>query len=302
MGGDRVRLGKGRANRRGYHGGSGFGHVSEGIPHEVHPAPLPARPLQHRSNGALEAFVGIANHQLQASQAARQQPAQELEPESAVLAWPHIQPEDLPLTGGAYGNGDHHRQRHHPPLLAHLQEGRIKPEIRIGPFQVACPKPLDLTVQLLAQPAHLALADAGHPQGLHEIIDPAGRNALHIGLLDHGHEGSLGAFARLKQAGEVAAIPGSGYAQLDGPHAGVPTPLSVAVALTRPGWRAFVSLGAQVLANLQLHQCLAQHLHPVSQEVGIPIKLRLAEQVQKCHSQLIGHRIGPPFGDLLYPD
>ena len=298
----RVRLGKGRPNRGGDHGRGRFWHMGEGIPHEVHPAPLPARPLQHRSDGALQAFMGIADDQLHPNQAACDQPTQELEPESAVLARSHVQPEHLPLARGPHGNGDHHRQGHHASFPAHFQEGRIEPKIRIGPFQPARAKPLYLDVQLLAQPAHLALADARYPQGLHQIIHPPRRDALHVGLLNHGHQRPLGTLARLQQAGEVAAIPCSGHPQLDGAHAGVPGPLPVAIALACPARRAFMSLGGQVLAELELHERLAQHPHAVTQEVSVPLKLCLAQQLQKCHPQLIGHRVVPPFGDFVHPD
>jgi hypothetical protein len=49
-------------------------------------------------------------------------------------------------------------------------------------------------------------------------------------------------------------------------------------------------LGAQVLTDLQLHERLTQHPHPLAQKIGIPLQLRLAQQVLKRHPQLVGHR------------
>ena len=48
-------------------------------------------------------------------------------------------------------------------------------------------------VDLLAQPAHLALGDAAHAHmALTEVIDRSGRDALDVGLLDHCGERLLG--------------------------------------------------------------------------------------------------------------
>jgi hypothetical protein len=41
-------------------------------------------------------------------------------------------------------------------------------------------------VDLLAKPADLAFANAAHAHGLDAIVDQAGRDPLHMGLLDAG--------------------------------------------------------------------------------------------------------------------
>ena len=57
---------------------------------------------------------------------------------------------------------------------------------------------------------------SGHPHGLHQVIDRAGRDALHIGFLDHRGEGLLCHPPRFEEAGEVVALAQLRNAQLDG--------------------------------------------------------------------------------------
>ena len=63
-----------------------------------------------------------------------------------------------------------------------------------------------------------------------DVVDPAGRDALDVGLLDHGEQGALGAPARLEQGREVAALAQLRDLQLDAAGARVPAPRPVAVA------------------------------------------------------------------------
>jgi hypothetical protein len=60
-------------------------------------------------------------------------------------------------------------------------------------------------------------------------------------------------------------------------------PLAIYVALAGPGGRAFMPLGVQVLAQLQLHQRLTQHAHALTQEIGVLLQIRLAKQIGQCH-------------------
>jgi hypothetical protein len=50
-------------------------------------------------------------------------------------------------------------------------------------------------------------------------------------------------------------------------------------------------LRAHMLRHLQLHECLAQHSHPFPQEIHILAHLCLAQQLLKCHAQLVGHPV-----------
>ena len=213
------------------------------------PAALPARPREHRGDRPLEPLVCVADHQLHPREPPRHQAAQELRPEGPVLARAHIQPQDLPLAARAHADGDDHRHGEHAPILPHLEVGRIEPHIRVGPGQRAGAEARDLRVQLLAEARHLALADPVHPERLHQVVDPAGGDALHVGLLHHRRQRPLGPLARLQQAREVAAVAHPRHLQVDGAHPRVPLPLAIPVALPRPLRGPLVPLGPECWAT-----------------------------------------------------
>src|SRR4030095_1127517 len=105
---------------------------AEGVSDEVDSAALPARALEHRRDGPLQALVGIADHQLDPGQAARNEGAQELVPERAVLARADVEPEHLPLAVAIDSDREYHRHRDDPPAAAHLHETGIQPDIRVS--------------------------------------------------------------------------------------------------------------------------------------------------------------------------
>src|SRR5207244_5439360 len=138
---------------------------------------------------------------------------------------------------------------------------------------------LYLLVQVLADARDLALEDPVHTECLHQVIDAACGDALDVRLLDDGHQGPLSPFAWLEQRGKEAAIPHPRHAQLNGPDPRIPLPIPIAVALAQPGRGPLVAFGAEVLADLQLHQRLAQHTHAVPQELPIMVEFRLAQEL-----------------------
>ena len=97
------------------------------------------------------------------------------------------------------------RHRDDPAVLAHLHVGRVDPQV--GPVALDRPveEGLHPLVDLSAEAAHLALRDAAHPHGLDQVVHGAGRDALDVGLLDHGGQSLLGHPPRLQEAREVAA-------------------------------------------------------------------------------------------------
>ena len=64
----------------------------------------------------------------------------------------------------------------------------------------------DALVDLLAQARDLALRDAGPAHRLDQVIDRAGRDAVHVRLLDDRRQRLLGRAARLQERGEVGAF------------------------------------------------------------------------------------------------
>jgi len=66
---------------------------------------------------------------------------------------------------------------------------------------------------------------------------------MDVGLLNHREQCPLMPPARLQQAREVGALTELGDLQLQGADAGVPLPVSVAVAIGGPSRRALMRLG-----------------------------------------------------------
>ena len=125
------------------------------------------------------------------AEAAGDQPPQEGQPEGAVLAGAHVQPQHLPLARRRHPDGDDHGHRDHPAVVAHLDEGRVQPDVGVGPGEPPGAEALHLLVQGLAHPRDLALGDPLQAQRLHQLVHPPGGDALHVGLLDDGHQRPL---------------------------------------------------------------------------------------------------------------
>src|SRR5262249_34787875 len=142
----------------------------------------------------------------------------------------------------------------------------------------------DLVVDLRAQPADLALRNAGHAHGFDQIIDRARRYSLNVGLLDHRGERLLGRAARFQKGRKITALAQLRDAQLDGPGAGLPNPVAIAVAVI-DAFRAALPGASQAL-DLQLHQSLRGKTDHLAQQISVRA---LLQQGAKAH-HLIGHR------------
>src|SRR5687768_18495121 len=100
---------------------------------------------------------------------------------------------------------DHQRLVDDAAAVADLLDLRVEEQVRVAALQRAGPERVDVLIERLADPADLALADP-QPQTLDQLVDPAGRDAADIGLLDHPEQRLLGAPARLQNARKVAAL------------------------------------------------------------------------------------------------
>ena len=141
--------------------------------------------MQHLGDGGLDALVGVGDHQLDAAKPAARELAQELGPERLGLGGPNIHAQNLAPAITVDADRDDHRNRHNAPALAHLQVGRVDPQIGPVAFNRATQEGFYFLVDLLAQSADLALGDAGHAHGLDQIIDRVGRDAVYVGFLHH---------------------------------------------------------------------------------------------------------------------
>ena len=204
--------------------------MGEQVAHQMHAAALPGG-VQHLGDRGLQSFMGIGDHQLHAAQATASELAQELGPEGLGLRGTDVHAEDLAPAVAVDADRDDDGDRDDAAGLAHLYIGGVEPEIRPVAFQRPVQEGLHLVVDLAAQPRYLALGDAGHSHGLHQVIDRAGGDALDVGFLDHRGERLLGHPPRFEEAREVAALPQLRNAQLDGAGAGLPVTVAVAVAV-----------------------------------------------------------------------
>jgi hypothetical protein len=201
------------------HAPAALAGMGERVAQEVHAAALPGG-AEHAGDRRLDALVRVRDHQLDPGQAATLELAQELDPEGLGLRGADRHAEDLAPAVSIDRDRDGHRDRDDAPGLAHLDVGRVDPEIGRLPWseRVGAPLPnptgqsldrpleegLDALVDLTAQAADLALRDAGHAERPDQLVDRARRDALHVGFLDDCRECLLGRPPRLQETREVS--------------------------------------------------------------------------------------------------
>src|SRR4051794_33002056 len=95
------------------------------------------------------------------------------------------------------------RDRYDAAVAPDLHVGGVDPQVRPVALNRAVEERAHALVDLLAEPAHLALRDTTHAERLDEVVDGAGRDALDVGLLHDGGERLLGEPSRLQEAREV---------------------------------------------------------------------------------------------------
>jgi hypothetical protein len=190
--------------------------------------------------------------------------------------------------------GDDQRLRDDAAAVANLLELGVQEQIRVATLKRAVPERLDVLIQRRADPAHLRARDP-QPETLHQLIDPARRNAAHIGLLDNRKQRLLGAPARLQEAREVAALPQLRDLQLDLAGPGVPAARPIAVAVRRPIIRPTLpQLGADQLGNLGLHQLPSHRLDRLADHIRVLVTQHPPDDLLDRHPVPTGHR-RPPF-------
>ena len=197
---------------------------------EVDGASLPGG-AEDAGRGGLQPLVVVGDHQLDAPEPAPGQRAQEFGPEGLGLGRTDRHAQHLAPALVVDCHRDGHRDRDDASGLAYLHIGRVQREIGPVAFQRPVEKAADLVVDLAAQPGDLALGDAGHAHGLHQVVDRAGGHTLDIGLLDHRRQRLLSHPPRLQEDGEIAPLPELRDLQRHRAGTGLPTPLAIAVAM-----------------------------------------------------------------------
>jgi len=175
--------------------------------------------------------MGVGDHQLDAAQAPAAQLAQELGPEGLGLGRADVHAQHFAAAIGVGADRDDHRHRDDAAVVADFHIGGVDPEIRPVALDRPIEEGFDLAVDLLAQPADLALRDPAHAHRLDQIVDRARRDALDVGFLNDGGQRLLSHPARLQEARKIAALPQFGDAQFDRAGPRLPVARAIAVAL-----------------------------------------------------------------------
>ena len=160
-------------------------------------------------------------------------------PEGLGLGGSDVHAQDFAPLIAVDADGDNDGHGDDAAVLTDLHVSRVDPEIGPVALDGAIEEGFDAVVDLLAQPADLALGDAAHAHRLDEIVDGPRRDALDIGFLDHRGQGLLRQPARFEKARKVAALAKLRDAQLNGAGTRLPDAVAIAVALHEPLWRAF---------------------------------------------------------------
>src|SRR3954462_7277528 len=210
----------------------------------------------------------VADRELDADQAARDERAQELAPERLGLRLADVEADDLPAPRLVDRVGDNDALARDAAAGTDLLDLGVDEQIRITAFQRPLAERLDLLVEQCGDPADLALGDP-QPQALDELIDATGRDAADISLLDDRDERLLAALAGLQEAREVAALTDLRDLQLDLTRPRVPPPGPIAVAMRRPVLGALAMTGADQLGHLGVHQLAGDRPHRLADHVTV---------------------------------
>jgi hypothetical protein len=150
-------------------------------------------------------------------------------------------------------DGDYGRHRDDPSALAHLEVGRVEPEIGPRALQRTVEEILHPLIDVLAQLRHRALGDAGEPHRLHQFVHPPGRDATDPGFLDDGDQGLLRGPAGLQEAGKIRALPELRHPQVQRAQPGLKLAVAIAVAPGEAAIAALVTACADHALDVVLH-------------------------------------------------
>ena len=154
-----VGLVEGLPDRRGDDGVLAARYMRQRVPHPVNAATLPGG-FEDPGDCGLQAGMGVADHQPDATQAAGAQGSQELGPEGLGFGWADTQADDFSASLGVGCHGDYRRDRHDATALADLQVSGIQPKIGPVAGQRSVQELANALVDVLAQLRYRALRDA----------------------------------------------------------------------------------------------------------------------------------------------
>ncbi len=231
--------------------------------------------------------MGVGDRQLDAAQTALEQALQEARPERLGVRGPEAEPDDLAPAFRIHGDRDYGGDRHDPAALAHLEVGRVQPEVRPLAFQGPLQEAADALVDVLAELRDGAPRDPRETHGLHQLVHPAGGHAADPRHLHDRRQRLLAHFPRLEKRREVGALAELGDTELERAQPGVERPVAVPVAVVQAVGGALVPAGADHPFDVRLHQQLQHRFRHSTQEVPFA---GLLQQLRQWQS-VLGHRM-----------
>ncbi len=195
--------------------------------------------------------MGVGDDQLHPAQAAGAQAAQEAGPEGGVLGVADGQAEHLTDAVGGDAGGDDDRFGHDVGAVVGLHVGGVQEQVgELDVIEAAFTELADGDVELGTDPRHVTLRHPGiDPQRGDEVVDLAGRHAVHERFHDHRPQRPVDPPTRFQQRRVEAAVTQLGDGQLDVAGLRRQQPGPGPVALGRAGLAAFVAGGADVLVR-----------------------------------------------------
>ena len=125
-----VGLGEDRADDRGDHILAPFRHDREHVAHEMDPASLPRRALEHGPDRFLQTRVGVRHDQLHPAQATRFQRPKKCGSKPFVLGITNVEAKNFPPSTGGNTNGDDDGLGDDAVIDPRLAVGGVEEDIR----------------------------------------------------------------------------------------------------------------------------------------------------------------------------
>ena len=224
--------------------------------------------------------------------------AEERDPERAVFGVADFDAEDFPVTAAGHAGGHYHRLGHDPPAAAGLDVGGVEEHIReLDMIEGPVPERLERLVELRADAAHFALGDPRRrAERLDEVVDLAGRHAVHVGLHHHREQGPIDPAAPLEDRREETPVAQLRDRQLHIAGLRRQQLRASPVALVRAALGAFVRTGADHLGCFRVDERLEDHLHTRTDQIDI------ATRTAARRGARTGQTVQGPPCDLLLHD
>ena len=249
----------------------------------MHPAALPAGALKHRADSLLQPGGGVGDDELDAVDTAGLQRAEEARPKGLGLAVTDVETKDLAAPVGGNTDRDDHGLGDDAVVDPRLAIRGVEEHVGVpGLAEVPVTERGDFTIQIRANTGHFGLGDAGvGAEGLDQVVDLPGRDAVEVSLHYDGEQGLVHAAAPLEQGGEERPLAQLGDLQIQVPGGRRQDARSGAVALSGAVLGAFETAGADEGCGLCVDEFLVERFCRDADAIGDMGELEFREEVKQ---------------------